>query len=316
MFRILLSMRFKAIAVFAALISAFVGTLTPMKVGAEGGDSQPRPQYHFDLTKGVGTAVCDAYLKRLNTTDYTSPPYCDRPEQTTVPGFTPLHRVALTAEEVYDLSPRVNQFMGLGHQGSKEEDEAWEAKRKSLGLAPTRTLEAVKQLLQRGQTRVWRYDPPTDINNDGTPDNIVVWQGTPVSHFLGVCGVVASLGPDAQLYDRQSQVVFVLAPSNDRLDIPKTRTIFGHPSGGYRLPDGTLSTKFRPIGETIGIFEYQDHYYFDTFFDNTWGDFHNKRVGDPKLANTLGVFLRQHSETKQICEYHMTMTGHRVTTTK
>ncbi len=61
--------------------------------------------YHFTLIQGKGSAVCEAYLKRLNTADYsTTPPYCNIPEETQVPGFTPLHRVQLTAEEITDRS--------------------------------------------------------------------------------------------------------------------------------------------------------------------------------------------------------------------
>ena len=110
---------------------------------------------------------------------------------------------------------------------------------------------------------------------------------------------------------RQPQVAFVITSSNDRLDVSKTVNIFGHPSGGYRLDDGSLASKFRPIGRAVGIFNYQNIYYFDTFFDG-WGDFENKRQTvytqskNMQIANTLAVFLHKDGKTRPVCEYLMT----------
>lgn len=56
-------------------------------------------RYHFDLTKGKGKPVCEAYLQRLNQTEFFSPPYCGRPESTLVPGFALLHRRLLSIAE-------------------------------------------------------------------------------------------------------------------------------------------------------------------------------------------------------------------------
>lgn len=61
----------------------------------------------------------------------------------------------------------------------------------------------------------------------------------------------------------------------------------------------------------MGIFKYQDLYYFDTFFDG-WGDFEGKRRTEGtrnksrEIANTLGVFLHKSGKTKRVCEYLMT----------
>lgn len=57
------------------------------------------PGYHkFILTKGKGVEVCETYVKRLNKTWFEKLPFCDRPENTDVPGFEKLNRVALTPE--------------------------------------------------------------------------------------------------------------------------------------------------------------------------------------------------------------------------
>ena len=267
----------------------------------------PADLYHFQLTKGKGRPVCDAYLQRLNTTDYTVPPYCNRPEVTTVPGFTSLHRVPLTAEQAYQIGERIGNFMDTGNQGSQEEDAMKEARAQELGIAsPIASVSAYAKNISEGFTKAWRYIPPVDIDNDGAPDNILVWQGVGVDPSWGICGI-----PHPPMdQDREAQIAFILTNSNNRIDVPKTKAVFGHPSGGYRLPNGQFAQRFRPIGLDVGIFEYNGLYYFDTFFD-MWGDFYNRRKNDPEMENTLGVFLRKDGQTQQVCEYHMTKSNNR-----
>jgi len=87
------------------------------------------------------------------------------------------------------------------------------------------------------------------------------------------------------------------------VDEEKTKTLIGHPIGGYQKPDGKgFYDGFRPLGEKMGIFRYKGITYFDTFFD-TWGDFDGKRRKDPDIWRTLGVFKREKGQTKQLCEY-------------
>jgi uncharacterized protein YecT (DUF1311 family) len=259
--------------------------------------------YRFQLTKGKGIPVCDAYLKRLNTTKFVSPPYCGRAERTSVPGFAFLNRVPLSAEAVHAIFPRVNKFVLSGKQGSKKEDEAYEALVKGRGGEPSiEPVSNMKEFIQKGEMKVWRYLPQVDVDNDGAPDNVLMWQGYGLRTPTGVCGRTVAythitVGP------RQPQLAFVLSKDGNRIDIPKTKNIFGKP-GGYRLPGGEMLMGFRPIGgESIGIFEYQGDYYFDTFFE-PWGDQLNNQRAE-KLVNTLGVFFNKEGKTKQICEYRM-----------
>ncbi len=264
-------------------------------------NSQESQQYHFQLTKGAGTPVCDAYLERLNTTKYEKPPYCDRPEQSTVSGFTSLNRVPLSPEAVHALYPRVNKFVLIGKQGSKEEDDVYEAMLKRNGVGPSiDSIPTMRDYLLHGEMKVWRYDPPVDIDNDGMPDNILMWQG------YGLYGSPAGVCGHPMVYTHfsteggQPQLAFVMTADSARIDVPKTRAIFGHPSGGYRLPNGEMSTEFRPIGgRTMSTFEYQGIYYFDTFLEY-WGE--QKKA---KNSITLAVFLQKDGNTRQVCEYRM-----------
>jgi hypothetical protein len=268
-------------------------------------NAQPRPAYRFDLVQGQGVAVCEAYLARLNMTDYQDPPYCDRLENDVIPGFTRRHRVPLPAEAVQVLLPRVRGFTDDKNQDLYDIENA---RRQRDGLPLSQPLSDVKTYLGR-DIKVWRYDPPVDIDNDGMPDNVVVWHGFGASSGTGRCGQESPYDKGRQVTLRQTQIAYVLTANNDRIDVFQTMTIFGHPSGGYRIPDktgrGTFSSKFRPVGRSIGIFQYQDRYYFDTFFDS-WGDFQNRRGKSADIPNTLAVFLRHAGKTQQVCEYLMT----------
>lgn len=262
-------------------------------------DKKEPTYYKFNLVKGSSVPVCEAYLERLNTTVYAKPPFCGRPEATSVPGFTPLNRKPLTAEEAHTLLPRLSKFMQLRIQGSKEDDDAYEAMLKSNGVGPSiDSLETVKKFLRDGEIVAWRYDPLVDIDNDGSPDNVLVWQGYGLNAPLGVCGQTID-NKNFSTDGSQPQVAFVLEDSQERIDEKRTMELFGHPSGGYPLPAGAKSKQFRPMGKTLGIFKYKDIYYFDTFLE--FSELERKPKGSP----LLDVFLRKNGMTRRVCEYRM-----------
>jgi hypothetical protein len=275
------------------------------QTNAEQVSSQPDLAYQFRLVKGKGVDVCDAYLERLNTTAYQAPPNCDRPENDAITGFARLNRVPLSAEVVQVLLPRVKGFTDQKNQ------DLWDivnAGRQRDGLPFSQPLSDVKTYLGR-DIKVWRYDPPVDIDNDEVPDNVVVWHGFGASGHTGLCGQESPYDKGRAVTLRQTQIAYILNTNDERIEVFKTITISGHPSGGYRIPDktgrGTVTSHFRPVGPSISIFKYQELYYFDTFFDS-WGNFQNQRGKSADIFNTLAVFLRQAGKTQQICEYLMT----------
>lgn len=253
----------------------------------------------FTLLKGEEIAVCNAYLKRLNTTKYHEPPYCGRPEVNNAPGFTELKRTPISIETTHVLYPRLSRFMSIGEQGNKELDL-----RQSKGWGPDGKMhKEIGRYIENGETKVWRYLPPVDIDNDGKQDNIIVWQGMGAGRSTGKCGVAGP--PSFSAPKRSVQVAFFADLKNERIDTTKTKLVFKHPSGGYKLPNGKMSRRFRPIGKSIGIFKYQNRYYFDTFFDG-WGDLDNRRASQSDISNILAVLLHRDGKTQQICEFRMT----------
>jgi hypothetical protein len=244
----------------------------------------------FTLTKGRGLPVCEAYLQRLNTThfDYMHAPYCDRPEDDSVPGFSKLVRVPLSPSEVNRLYKLAYNFQFPPNQVETDGTRAYRFGQVDMTKYVGNGLMA------------WRYEPPIDLNNDGVPDNIIVWHGVDSGGYIGRCGIEGR---------RNEQLPLVFKNGDEEIDDEATKTLTAHPVQQYdsTLKTGNLygsATKFRPIARSIGIFKYRDKYYFDGFFD-IWGDAKNERRGRPALANVLAVFLHRDGVSRQICEYRL-----------
>lgn len=255
--------------------------------------------WHFRLTKGAGTPVCDAYLQRLKLTEFEHPPYCGRPENDSVPGFASLHRVPLSPEEILALHNHVSGLMLDGDQYALDHRAD---RLRSLGMKPPEhSLANVQVSLRAGWLNAWRYQPPVDIENDGSRDNLVMWFGEGASPGAGVCGAESSNLPYPF---RAGQVALFITPAGSSIDVEATAKIFGHPYPYAATKEGANRAGLRMIGPEIGVFQYQGLFYFDTFFD-ALGDWNNARSGNPKLIDTLGVFLRAEGKTREICEYRM-----------
>jgi hypothetical protein len=249
------------------------------------------PGYHkFILTKGKRVEVCEAYLKRLNKTWFEKLPFCGRPENTDVPGFEKLNRVALSAEEIYPIEYRIRDFIYTGNQYIHDKSDEMRPENKE------KVIFFINQGLELQSLGAYRYNPPIDFDNDQKPDNLLVWEQSRFS-----CG---SIHEEYGLFPTLGMtIVFILEPDSLSVDAKKTKALIGHPIGCYPKPDGKgcYDNRFRPIGDSMGIFRYKGITYFDTFF-NTWGDFEGKRGKDPNIWRTLGVFKREKGQTKQVCE--------------
>lgn len=250
-------------------------------------DGQPfRTQPRFELKKGHGVPVCEAYLQRLNVTVYQDPPYCGRPETDTVPGFSVFDRIPLDSEEVVRMSgPLFERWMRPNPLLSS----SWQ-----VGSGGARGINA------------WRYKSPVDIANDGNPVPILVWRGYGLSGGAA-CGVPA--GTRSRAGYRPRQLPLVLQLDHQSIDEERTAAIFsglGRPAWleGYSWVPASSIFPFRPLGRSIGIFEYRGIVYLDTFFDLS-GDAQGKRAGQPNMENTLGVFVRKKQKTEQVCELRM-----------
>jgi len=261
------------------------------------------PPWVFRLTQGGELPVCRAYLERLNHGQQANYPFCDRPETGKQYGFTSLSRKPLSYDQIYELAKRASGFMRSRNQDSLDLENAWRLKHK-LPLVGALARDDIPRLLDK-DILVWQYDPPVDIDNDGQPDRIVVWRGSPVGNHLPGCG--SHWGEFDEVMG-DVQMAFFVDSSLTRIDVFNTVKVFGHPLGSYSIYDGVkkqwvVTNDFWSVGDTIGIFEYDGIYYFDTFLSPK-GDFKGARQNDPKISSTLGVFVHQGGETKQACEYY------------
>ncbi|HNY65298.1 MAG TPA: hypothetical protein PKM41_07645 [Deltaproteobacteria bacterium] len=243
----------------------------------------------FTLVKGKGTEVCEAYLERLNKTWFERLPFCDRPDNTNLPGFEKLNRVNLTAEEIYPLYYGIDSFLS----GNKKLNDESEKKSRVNGINKRNAINCIEKEIQNLDLSASRYDPPIDFDNDGKPDNLLLWKRYRCGSYEG-----------GDPFPRHGQtIVLVLTPDSMAVDEANTKRLVGHPIGGFPTSDKKGFYKgFRPVGTSMGIFRYKGTTYFDTFFDS-WGDFSGKRRKSPDISRTLGVFKREGQKTKQVCEY-------------
>lgn len=257
--------------------------------------------YVFELTRGRGTAVCDAFLNRLNHSYYQYPPYCGIPESDSVPGFARLNRKMLSVKQAQLLFSPVYWFEGTGARSQGTPGKNQDINLFAMGY----------RVLGHYSAPVWRYQPPIDIENNGHPDDVVIWQG--IGKTTGYfCGQRFNVGD----YWRVPQRAFVMTDDGIHVDEEKTRQIFYRPPYTARYPNGTTSTYLVPIGLTADVFEFMNLFYVAAFYDShegSHGDFEGNRKWqiDSKttfasgLGNTLAVFLRKDGKTTPICEYDM-----------
>jgi len=258
-------------------------------------------KYNFKLTNGKNEPVCVAYLQRLNSSQYSQPPYCGRPETDAVPGFALLKRSSLAFEEISYLSSRVSEFRYGQRQGALEEFNNWRLAHALPQVPPPVTVLNAEDAVG-GYLEVWRYDPPVDIDNDAVPDNIIVWQGPPLSGVGVRCGNLwTSNSTNEEYLVRQVQQPLVLIVDGKQIDERRTRQIFAAPGLAGRPAGASAAEDLASLGYNFAIFKYKDRYYFDVFRHDPAGTTARR----PPDSNILSVFLRTQGETRRVCEYKM-----------
>lgn len=245
--------------------------------------------YHFKLTGGEGRPVCEAYLQRLNSSAYPYPPYCNRPEDDAIPGFALLHRVILSPHEISYLSNRVMEFEEHVPQGSMTARNAALVRAGKAPIIPWISEDEVKSRFGVADLYAWRYSPPVDIDNDGTPDNVIVWRSVSAT---GQCGSESPQG----VWLRKLQRIYIVTQGNREIDAVRTAAIFHRPARSWEPYEPFQGVV---IGDQLSIIKYRDTYYFDAFFG---------AEGDMRAHGaytTVGLFEGRKSNTVQVCQYKM-----------
>jgi hypothetical protein len=298
----------------AAIGMQFVsGAVTAQSVNAAtsrastAGKQEPAPavpsnlqegKFHFIVTRGKDVKVCKAYARRLNNTFFPQLPICDRPETREGHGFAFLNRKLVGQERSNYFYSIVEPFRANAEVLIDREGAVEEPRGKPLPIPIFRGTNTGAS---------WTYDPPVDIENNGTFDKLLVWNTEYTAN--PTCGIPTSRG-----VGRGGQQLIVLSNDERTVDREKTLAIFGHQDTPMRAfavagRPGTYAQKpeFRPIGAAESVFEYEGLFYFDTFYDDYgWGDYLGARTQDKKLNDTLAVFIRQNNVTREVCELYWT----------
>lgn len=254
---------------------------------------------HMTLMRGRGTPVCEAYLQRLNSTVFYAPPYCGRPDNDQIPGFIQLNRTELSRDQIKSLWGQVYALTVPGYL------PPWMP-------VPAEDLANIARGPPAGNfLGAWRFESPVDIDNSRNPLNIVMWNGRPADmsrwSFLP-CGMPHDAVRESTVATGHHTVQIAFVASSDYMQINtgETRAAFGPTS--VKLPASSTSAPrewdHRMLGNSIGIFEYRDRYYIDTFLWNASGaNVEKKRPTMSSLSNHLAVVLRENGKAREMCEY-------------
>ncbi len=246
-------------------------------------------QIHVALLKGKGVPVCEAYLQRLNQTYFYEPPYCGRPENDQVPGFTRLHAVALSPTEVNRLTVTEANLVAPVNRNFVESPGAVELAASSTSAPVYLDTQGLLAAVRTGENiSVWRYEPPVDIDNDGTPDNLILWRsgGRPV---WDQCGQLLSNGR----VNLEGPTAFILTKDNSGIDATRTLMDF----------EDLASERYHRLKYSIGVFQYRGEYYFDAFVDGEMRD-SPASLSEPRedYRKYLHVFHRKDSRVEHACQ--------------
>lgn len=133
---------------------------------------------------------------------------------------------------------------------------------------------------------VWRFDPPIDIDNDGTPDNVILWRGK-IPPVWEQCGQSESYG-----LNMEGPTVLFVTANDSGIDSGKTAQTF----------QDLVSMQYAPLRHSIGVFRYREQYYFDAFI--------NKKVSVTGNLSTptkdlqyLHVFHLKGEKVEQVCQF-------------
>lgn len=285
----------------------------PFDAGEPGGIPRaswrpPPATVRVRLVKGHGVPVCEAYLQRINQIIFHEIPSCSRPDNDQIPGFTRLNRVPLTAAQVnhlyvsaYNLSHPL--WPGDRVRPMHEAPLSYPDIVAYYGDADFKSAAKVKALTNKDNISVWKFNPEVDIENNGQPDNIMIWRNffPPTWNEVPVpCGVLIDIYHGTGQLD---QVPFVLNADSSKINVAKTNDIFGDAT--WLAKDKIAIEKkqygphqsIKPLGGSIEIFKYGDKYYFDTTDPVFYG------VTQVKTQeNNIYIYLHEAGQTQQVCQ--------------
>ena len=192
----------------AALGFATEGQIAPATTGladAAGTQALPpdnlRKPVGLTITQGNDLPICKVYAMRIAKLNDA---FCSRPEDDSIPGFERLDRYELTEAEAIRHYSAVRHFV----------DGA-------VAVSSPTTIEFFGSW-----AHAWSFRTPVDVENDGKPLFVLVWQGMPATNKGGACGGLYASKPWDFPYIETRD--FILAADGRAIDEARTRAIFGY----------------------------------------------------------------------------------------
>jgi hypothetical protein len=234
------------------------------------------PKPIFKLVKGQGTEVCEAYLERLNKTEFLdNHPTKGRVIEPLLNGFTDLKPVPLTVEEIKGILLNINSFELYQDQDIVEkyiQQHQGDSLSKSLIMNNEALLDDIKKYVEMDKkTPFVRYQVKLDLDNDGIATNTVI---------------------------KNNNSIYIVEDSLQRLDEARMMAILGD-QDILRWPSVTV---FPPLAFPVTVFGFKGKYYFDGF-QNFIMTSQRPPMLRQELPMLLKVFSHQGYQTKQVCEY-------------
>jgi hypothetical protein len=258
--------------------------------------AEDHPKPVFKLIKGQRVEVCEAYLKRLNITEYLdNNPAKGRITEPLLEGFADLKPVPLTADEIQRIYFKTISFARYQNQDLVENVINYHKKtnyknfqnpvnRAEYIKNPVRnysissnTMEVVKKSIEANKkTPFVRYQQPLDLDNDGIADNTVI---------------------------KNNQGVYIVDASIQRINQKRMNQIFAN----QEALDWPSMIQFPTLAFPITVFSYKNKFYFDGNFNKLlFRDNYAPNVLSLYLSNPpylWGVFEHHNLKTQRICEY-------------
>jgi hypothetical protein len=232
------------------------------------------PKPIFKLTKGQGTEVCDAYLQRLNATEFVdNDPVKGRITEPLLKGFVDLKPVPLTAEEMQRMYYKIVSFSRFRDQDllekyisihKNDKKEVWRIQQAQ------KLPEYIKAFML--YEKFIRYQKKLDMDNNGIATHTII---------------------------KNNYGSYIVDNKLQRVDEENMMAIFSD----KELLEWITITQFPPIAISTTVFNYKGKYYFDGFLDLLFYNSNHKI--DNSVPLRIGVFINQHKNTQKVCEYQV-----------
>ncbi|HJY76234.1 MAG TPA: hypothetical protein VKE95_06345 [Burkholderiales bacterium] len=235
----------------------------------------------YEIVRGAGTEICEAYQNNLNSLGPAVPMMCERRIN---PDDEHFRKPVWDRIDVSDVMDRIDDFLWKRDanpayyipmsrwRGTKEQYR--EARR---NYAVDRSRRSV----------IGHLAAKIDIDNDGQPENV---------YLDKICG--SSFG----------SLLLVLNDQGSDIDRAKTALVMRHPSRATRrLPDVTKHSPPHPVGDSLhkahyDVFQYNGKTYFDLWWEGS-----SYTDGASEHVEQLRVFIAQKKQVREVCTYRFVM---------